>query len=162
MEVTMPNHCTNEIYFSFKTEEDKDRFLKNVKGKDESGEEQPFTFNKIIPLPNRSEQFPNGKWDYNWCWKNWDTKWDCYELHVDSEIGDGREAVSINFFTAWGPPTKILQKILDEPKYSKGLEYVRWFYRDEADQFCGYLDDDCGLENGEVVTPKKFTGTYDA
>ena len=58
----MPNHCTNEIYFSFKTEEDKDRFLKNVKGKDESGEEQPFTFNKIIPLPNRSEQFPNGNW----------------------------------------------------------------------------------------------------
>ena len=29
----MPNHCTNEIYFTFKTVEDKDRFLKMLKVK---------------------------------------------------------------------------------------------------------------------------------
>ena len=43
----MPNHCTNEIYFNFKTVEDKDRFLKNVKGKDDAGDEAAFTFNSL-------------------------------------------------------------------------------------------------------------------
>ena len=151
----MPNHCTNEIYFSFKTVEDKDRFLKNVKGKDDAGDESDFTFNSIIPMPDN-------KWDYNWCRENWDTKWDCYDLCVESEIGDGSESFQVSFFTAWSPPTNILRKILDDPKFSKGLEYVRWFYRDEADMFCGYLDEDCGLTDGNVEQPIKFTGTYDA
>ena len=62
----MPNHCTNEIYFNFKTVEDKDRFLKNVKGKDDAGDESAFTFNSIIPMPDN-------KWDYNWCRENWGT-----------------------------------------------------------------------------------------
>ena len=54
----------------------------------------------------------------------------------------------------------ILEKIL-RTNLSEGLEYVRWFYRDEADMFCGYLDEDCGLRNGEIEKPRKFTGTYD-
>ena len=147
----MPNHCTNEIYFSFKTVEDKDRFLKNVKGKDDTGDESDFTFNSIIPLPDN-------KWDYNWCRENWGTKWDCYELNINHDMSDS--SIVIDFLTAWSPPINILQKILEDPKFSEGLEYVRWFYRDEADMFCGYLDDDCGLTDGNVEQPIKFTGTY--
>ena len=71
-------------------------------------------------------------------------------------------SIGINFLTAWSPPINILQKILEDPKFSEGLEYVRWFYRDEADMFCGYLDDDCGLTDGNVDRPLVFTGTYDA
>ena len=54
----MPNHCTNEVYISFKDRETTKEFLEFVKGKDEQGKEVPFTFNAIKPLPN-------GKWDYN-------------------------------------------------------------------------------------------------
>ena len=71
-------------------------------------------------------------------------------------------SIGINFLTAWSPPSNILQKILEDPKFSGGLENVRWFYRDEADMFCGYLDDDCGLTDGNVDHPLVFTGTYDA
>ena len=149
----MPNHCTNEIYFNFKTVEDKARFLKNVKGKDDAGNESDFTFNSIIPMPDN-------KWDYDWCCKNWGTKWDCYDLDINHDMS--YSSIGINFLTAWSPPINILQKILEDPKFSGGLEYVRWVYRDEADMFCGYLDDDCGLTDGNVDHPLVFTGTYDA
>jgi len=142
----MPNHCTNEVYMSFKTTKDKDNFLKKT------CEENEFSFEAIIPLPN-------GKWDYDWCCKHWGTKWDAYDC--DIENGGSDAFVRINFLTAWSPPQPILEKILTTD-LSKGLEYVRWFYRDEADMFCGYLDDDCGLSEGSVDKPIVFNGTYNA
>ena len=146
----MPNHCTNEVYMSFVNTEAKDNFLKKICKKTEYG--NSFSFEAIIPLPN-------GKWDYDWCTKHWGTKWDAYDC--DLEDGGSDAFVRINFLTAWSPPQPILEKIL-RTNLSEGLEYVRWFYRDEADLFCGYLDEDCGLRNGDIEKPRKFTGTYDA
>lgn len=135
----MPNHCTNEITVSFETENDCKDFLHFVSGADSEGEISPFTFNKIIPLPKRSEQFPNGKWDYNWCRENWGTKWDAYDVNVERE----GEQAQIFFLTAWGPPHPIIRKLDKLFKF----EYIRWFYRDEADMFCGYLDIDEGIND---------------
>ena len=42
----MPNHCTNEVYMSFKTTKDKDNFLKKT------CKENEFSFEAIIPLRN--------------------------------------------------------------------------------------------------------------
>ena len=131
----MPNHCTNEVYISFKDRAATDEFLEFVKGKDEEGKEVPFTFNAIAPLPN-------GKWDYDWCWKNWGTKWDAYDVEFEDEE---EEFLRINFLTAWGPPTPILERIMANS--GDKIEYVRWFYRDEADMFCGYLDVDEGIND---------------
>ena len=131
----MPNHCTNEVYISFKDRAATDEFLEFVKGKDEEGKEVPFTFNAIAPLPN-------GKWDYDWCWKNWGTKWDAYDVEFEDEE---EEFLRINFLTAWGPPTPILERIMANS--GDKIEYVRWFYRDEADMFCGYLDVDVGVND---------------
>jgi hypothetical protein len=140
----MPNHCTNEVYISFKDQGTREKFLEFVKGKDEQGKEVPFTFNAIKPLPN-------GKWDYDWCWKNWGTKWDCYPINYGDEPVDFDEddssttIVRIEFFTAWGPPEPILEKINE--KFGDKIEYCRWFYRDEADMFCGYLDVNVGMND---------------
>ena len=140
----MPNHCTNEVYISFKDQGTREKFLKFVGGKDEEGKEVPFTFNAIKPLPN-------GKWDYDWCWKNWGTKWDCYPINYGDEPVDFDEddtsttIVRIEFFTAWGPPEPILEKINE--KFGDKIEYCRWFYRDEADMFCGYLDVNVGMND---------------
>jgi hypothetical protein len=140
----MPNHCTNEVYISFKDQGTREKFLEFVKGKDEQGKEVPFTFNAIAPLPN-------GKWDYDWCWKNWGTKWDCYPINYGDEPVDFDEddssttIVRIEFFTAWGPPEPILEKINE--KFGDKIEYCRWFYRDEADMFCGYLDVNVGMND---------------
>jgi len=138
----MPNRCTNEVYISFKDREATDEFLEFVKGKDTEGEEMPFTFNAIIPTPN-------GKWDREWCISNWGTKWDAYNHGGgDSRVlfeDEGDEFLRINFLTAWGPPTPILNKI--GFKFGDKINYCRWFYRDEADMFCGYLDVDVGMNN---------------
>ena len=138
----MPNHCTNEVYISFKDRGTTEKFLEFVKGVDQEGEELPFTFNAIKPLPN-------GKWDYNWCWDNWGTKWDAYNHNDGTSHGDvviqddGYEYLQINFLTAWHPPTPILEIIND--KFGDDIEYCRWFYRDEGDNFCGYLDVDINM-----------------
>ena len=135
----MPNHCTNEVYISFKDRETTKEFLEFVKGKDEQGKEVPFTFNAIKPLPN-------GKWDYNWCWENWGTKWDAYKHGDEVEVcEEDDQIVTMEFFTAWGPPEPILEKINE--KFGDKIEYCRWFYRDEADQFCGYLDVNVGIND---------------
>ena len=52
--------------------------------------------------------------------------------------------IDLKFETAWGPPTGILKKIHEK---FPDLRYIRWFYRDEADMFCGYLDVDVGINN---------------
>ena len=135
----MPNHCTNEVYISFKDRGTTEKFLEFVKGKDEEGEEIPFTFNAIVPLPN-------GKWDYDWCCNNWGTKWDAYKFGDKVTIEDDDDSyVRMEFFTAWSPPQPILEKINE--KFGDKIEYCRWFYRDEADMFCGYLDVDVGMHH---------------
>tara|TARA_R100001594_G_scaffold68959_2_gene103302 strand:+ start:5489 stop:5908 length:420 start_codon:yes stop_codon:yes gene_type:complete len=138
----MPNHVTNEVYISFKDREATDEFLEFVSGEDQEGEDLPFTFNAIIPLPN-------GKWDYEWCIANWGTKWDAYNHGGgDSRVSiedEGENDLLINFLTAWGPPIPILEKINE--KFGDKIQYCRWFYRDEADMFCGYLDVDVGMNH---------------
>ena len=135
----MPNHCKNEVYISFKDREATDEFLEFVSGEDQEGEILPFTFNAINPLPN-------GEYDREWCIANWGTKWDAYK-HVGRVLIEdgGEEFLRINFLTAWGPPTPILEKIMSN--FADKILYIRWFYRDEADMFCGYLDDDIGINN---------------
>lgn len=135
----MPNHCTNEVYISFKDRAITEEFLEFVKGKDQEGEDIPFTFNAIVPLPN-------GEWDYDWCVNNWGTKWDAYKFGDKVTIEDDDDSyVRMEFFTAWGPPQPILEKINE--KFGDKIEYCRWFYRDEADMFCGYLDVDVGMNH---------------
>lgn len=135
----MPNHCTNEVYISFKDRGTTEKFLEFVKGKDTEGEEMPFTFNAIMPTPD-------GKWDYDWCCNNWGTKWDAYKFGDKVTIEDDDDSyVRMEFFTAWSPPQPILEKINE--KFGDKIEYCRWFYRDEADMFCGYLDVDVGMNH---------------
>ena len=138
----MPNHCTNELYICFEDRGTTDKFLEFVKGEDAEGEEMSFTFNAIIPIPG-------GKWDYDWCRKNWGTKWDAYNFGGgDSRVvieDDGDDFVRINFLTAWGPPHPILRRI--NSKFGDKITYIRWFYRDESDMFCGYLDVDEGIND---------------
>jgi len=138
----MPNNCTNEVYISFEDRETTKKFLEFVKGKDEQGKEVPFTFNAIAPLPN-------GEWDYDWCVENWGTKWDAYKYSterddVEVDVEDDL-IVTMEFLTAWGPPEPILKKINE--KFGDKINYCRWFYRDEADMFCGYLDVKVGMND---------------
>ena len=133
----MPNFVTNEVVFNFDMSHDKDRFMKLV-----TSDDNPFDFNNIVPMPKeinprgslsyKDREQPN--W-YDWSCENWGTKWNSSKVHVNYEE---ENYVCFSFLTAWSAPTLIALKL---KRMFKGISF-RWFYRDEGDNFCGYLDDD--------------------
>ena len=72
---------------------------------------------------------------YDWCVENWGTKWDVGGEVIDFE--DTGDSVRLEFDTAWCPPNGIYEKLVEEfPDIS-----ISWFYREEGQQFAGYLPD---------------------
>ena len=46
---------------------------------------------------------PIGEWDYGTAVENWGTKWDLQG--VDWDLDEANQTLSLNFDSAWGPPT---------------------------------------------------------
>jgi len=126
----MPNWVTNEITFNFDMSHEKDRFMKLV-----TSDDNVFDFNNIVPMPENIFKAESGTRD--WCCENWGTKWNSCNASLDWEDEDD---VGFIFDTAWSAPTPIAVNL---KRMFKGISF-RWFYRDEGDMFCGYLDDDIG------------------
>lgn len=123
----MPNWCQNEITVSGDTEK-VEEFMDFVKS-----DEQDFDFEKIVPLPN-------GEWDYDWCIRNWDTKWNATDVQA-FKCGD---EVEYNFLTAWSPPENIFRVLKEKFKLNdKDSDlHISWFYREDGMEFSGYLQND--------------------
>ena len=168
----MPNWTTNEVRFTFDMSHQKQKFLDFVKSDD-----NPFDFNKIIPMPevfNRlctngtvtnetcwidlsktngvGEQLTNLELQrlkkeqgtvsgYDWCIDNWGTKSNSAHHVVSLDTDENEMSVSFSFKTAWSPPIGIAHFL--KHLFMPGINF-RWFYRDQSDMFCGYLDDDIG------------------
>ena len=114
----MPNWCDNVVMIKGSKED-----IIKVK---ETLAEAPtlYSFEKIIPCPtilrngtapNRNEQsaaFNTSKYGakdwYEWCNKNWGTKWDASDavITVDDEY-----QVGYSFQTAWAPPIPVHDKL---------------------------------------------------
>lgn len=159
----MPNICENEVSIYADDANQIKSFMKFIKSKD-----CDFDFNKIVPspdwnktpnengeLPTKVERIRNdkgklvmtirsfptsGKIDdrwYDWNNKNWGTKWNSYNgsMDFDKEFDD---EVSYKFDTAWAPPGPILEALQDKfPDLS-----IRWFYRIETWEACGFLHEE--------------------
>lgn len=74
------------------------------------------------------EKFGASNW-YDWCIKNWGTKWDCSVMDMDE---DDPEDVRIYFDTAWSPPT----------------DFFKWFAEKYPDSVfeCEYEEEGIGFE----------------
>ena len=118
----MPNWCHNEVTVQGEKKHVKE-FMDFVKS-----DKQEFDFEKIVPLPN-------GKWDYDWCLSNWNTKWNACD--VEKEVVDEFHEVTYTFETAWSPPENIL-RVLKE-KFEESDLFISWFYREDGQELCGYL-----------------------
>jgi len=126
----MPNWCQNEIRVCGDTEK-VEEFIDFVKS-----DEQDFDFEKIVPLPN-------GEWDYDWCIRNWDTKWNACRVEKDFNPKYGDE-VEYTFDTAWSPPENIFRVLKEKFKLNdKDSElHISWFYREDGMEFSGYLQNE--------------------
>jgi hypothetical protein len=54
---------------------------------------------------------PIGEWDYGTAVDKWGTKWDLQD--VDWEIDEANQMLSLNFDSAWGPPTTAYDNYTD-------------------------------------------------
>lgn len=110
----MPNHVENRLKIIGNKEQIKQ--VKNfLKGKWNDGTERNIDFNNITPMPkwvfqedlSRADEEKYGKencW-YEWCRKNWGTKWNAYK----SDLPD--EEDTIRFCTAWNGVPVLITKL---------------------------------------------------
>jgi hypothetical protein len=103
----MPNNITNKL---------------EIKGdittinKIIGNEDEIFSFEIVVPMPKEKEK----DW-YNWRWDNWGTKWDAYEI---CDITRQENFAQLVFYTAWSPPKKWLEKVMQ--KYPE-LDYILYW-----------------------------------
>ena len=65
--------------------------------------EAKFSFEKLRPKPQGVD------W-YDWCIKNWGTKWDRYEYKV---VRQGQAGLELRFTTAWVPPFTLFDYLVE-------------------------------------------------
>jgi len=123
----MPNWCNNSLKITGDTKQLKS-FAKKAKG-----DGTDLSLDKLFPLPKKQEK----NW-YNWCVKNWGTKWD---IEATLSVEDKYE-LGYGFDSAWSPPVEAFEKI--SKKYPK---LVFWLDYDEPSMgFKGMTR----IQNGEV------------
>ena len=101
----MPNWCSNtaEIRNDDVSKIDAiETFLKEF----DANEDQDKTGLLQFLIPN-----PTGEWEYNWSVANWGTKWDI-QLYEWNRLDEN--TISLNFDTAWGPPTAAYDTLTEE------------------------------------------------
>jgi len=123
----MPNWTDN--YVSFEGSKEKIQELKKLFASDK----QVFDFNKIVPMPEDSDDFnatgsithdqmmQENNW-YFWSAKNWGTKWNAIESQLDV---DKDERIEYSFRTAWDAPRGVIREIYNSGVLN-GCTDVNW------------------------------------
>ena len=130
----MPNYCQNRLRVIGNKEviaQFKNKAIGPEKGRD-------LSLNNFVPMPKELENTPMPQdtkkaiskklikkfgvdnW-YDWCLKNWGTKWDI-DADLVSEDDDMLEYI---FDSAWSPPVKWLEKVAKlYPDLKFNLRYI--------------------------------------
>lgn len=166
----MPNWCENELEITgsrkelerlrkFVMSDFNSTYVLSRDGKTKNDDHNPddwvFDFNSVIPYPEKyarqdleAKSNPKKKDGYNnggyeWCVKNWGTKWDACDAKW--ERIDDRLFYSFN--TAWSPPLPVIRKLIGLfPK----LEFELTYYEGGM-AFQGKY----GGKGGEVITDEQ-------
>ena len=79
---------------------------------------------------------------YDWCIKNWGTKWGLYEVELVEDLSEhGR--LEYTFCTAWAPPILVIQAMSKQfPSLSFAMDYF--------EGGMGFMGS-CEYENGQEV-----------
>ena len=128
----MPNNCFGTVTLYASDDRIKEVFSA-IHGK-VGIKENPFDFNKIIPMPDNIykgdigreelELYGKNNW-YDWSIKNWGTKWNSRDTYVSGN--------SICFWTAWSPCLPIIEAM---SKLFPDV-IIDYWYEESGDGFCG-------------------------
>lgn len=133
----MPNWTTNKVFFKTETKKELDEIIRDLAGTDHRGEDQQFTFNKFVPMPESiitTIPDPADNYgiavmsddEYEWCISAWGTKWDACD--VELERTDETHLI-LSFNTAWCAPAPVA----DAMSKHFGATLVAWIFHDECD-----------------------------
>lgn len=130
----MPNYISNHLRIDGNAKDIK-ALREFIKGKDETGKEMVFDFEKVIPTPKKLLQTSPknkklvamlkkhyGTSDYlEWHCRKWGTKWN---LDNKVQLDWGKKWMIAYFDTAWKPPVKIIKVLAVKfPRLSFYLSY---------------------------------------
>jgi len=132
----MPNWTQNHV--AFEGSKEKIIELKELFASDE----RVFDFNKIVPMPEDSEDFQAtgdltmdaekedvNNW-YYWSVKHWGTKWNAVDSHLDV---DNEDRLEYSFRTAWDAPRGVIDKLWHSGAL-KGCTDISWECAHEFDE----------------------------
>lgn len=126
----MPNNCYNGLSISG-SEEQLTKIANTHFPEDENGDPH-FDFNTLIQYPEsfklqdeiaekaRKATPPDytvkdgyNMGGYDWCNKNWGTKWNAYDQEIDIYLDGDDSHIRAEFYTAWAPPQGVLAKLCE-------------------------------------------------
>jgi len=139
----MPNWCNNQLKIIGETEElvKFDKLFKSGSRAcwfNENYQIVPhdrtpcYSFNNLRAIPWHIRFLGYSLAGYDWCCKNWDTKWDFEtdSLYVQ-DFKSGYEEIYYEFDTPWSPPLELIRYISEKfPKLSFVISYYEcgvWF-----------------------------------
>jgi hypothetical protein len=112
-----------------------------------------FSFDCLVPMPEALRQPDGGDGWYNWSVDNWGTKWDVRgeEVQIEHHVtATGLSRLTLDFMTAWAPPTEWLAKVSTQLPH---LKFSLWFDEPGA-CFAGKET----FENGIMVPSLSWSG----
>jgi hypothetical protein len=139
----MPNHCNNELTIT----SDNAGLLQSLMNELKQADSYEIDFlSKLVPFTEET----NYVWDYDWCVRMWDTKWDIFDVNYASLDGD---TLTVSFTTAWSPPIGALVR----GAVTHGYEFKLHYCEDGA-AFVGYAEGD--QEAYSDMSFETFTETH--
>jgi len=146
----VPNYCYNSLTITTKTPK---QFAKLIQGITNDSE-QPFDFNRIIPMPQELLDSPSPNnvnpneliqkygfpsW-YEWRCAKWGTKWNASDVVMNLETPT---EVHISFSTAWSPPIPVIETLAKKYPFAD----VTLSYEEEGMSFHGEI----GFSEGKFL-----------
>lgn len=92
---------------------------------------------------------------YEWCPKNWGTKWNAYEVTVEDN--------TITFDTAWNDPEPIIKLLLDKFKFTgriKSYDEGGWFWYNRLYKDGVLIEDRYKLEEDQESLSRELKGWW--
>jgi hypothetical protein len=114
----MANYCSNQLKI-LGDEEELQEFMKAFASKNKR-KDNIFSFESIVPIPQNIYRGNIGKEEiekygrencwYDWCLRNWGTKWNPYPDTCNIDYDEQEEGiVELSFDTAWSPCTTFIK-----------------------------------------------------
>lgn len=155
--IKMPNWCRNYIDM-IGPAKIVDDFHNWLKVDDDEEENNWFTYFRPIPDNLKEEGW------YDWCWKNWGTKWNSDAKNIEVvELRGNYKRIRFECETAWNAPLRLYRYIEEHTEFSVlayyneyEMGYCGCYTNGEEDRITTNFETDEDLERYNEMVPERL------